>query len=93
MEKNASICMEDYSYKGQLLHAAKESEVYKAINKHNPSFSPFIFKGYPEQYLTDPIREAKLMRELNSLWKLHGKENILQIVSQHSRDGKVFLIL
>lgn len=33
------------------------------------------------------------MQELDSLWRLHGKENILQIVSQHSRDRKVFIIL
>lgn len=32
------------------------------------------------------------MCELSCLWKLQGKPNILQVLSQHSRDGKVFII-
>jgi serine/threonine protein kinase len=92
MERSESICMSEYSYKDNLIYTSKESEVYKAVNKNHPNSMPYIFKGYPESYLTDTQKERKLMQELNTLWKLHGKENILQIITQHSRDKKVFII-
>jgi hypothetical protein len=93
MENLQSICMSEYSYKDNLIYTSKDSEVYKAINAAHPMHEPYIFKGYPESYLNDPLKEKKLMQELNSLWKLHGKDHIVQIISQHSRDKKVFIIM
>lgn len=32
------------------------------------------------------------MGQLSCLWKLQARPNIIQIISQHTRDGKVFII-
>ena len=62
MENQESICMSEYSYKDHLLYTSKDSEVYKATNKHNKGSQVFAFKGYPESWLTDPLKEKKLMQ-------------------------------
>lgn len=56
MENQESICMSEYSYKDNLLYTSKDSEVYKATNKHHKGSQVFAFKGYPESWLTDPVK-------------------------------------
>lgn len=83
--------MSEYEYQPNLLYQGHHSCLYKALN-HRRSHPPLLFKAYHESCLTDPLREKKLMHELNTLWKLAGKPHIAQIVSQHSRDQKVIII-
>lgn len=57
-----SVSINDYEYANNLISATKEAKVYKAIHSFNPDLPPLIFKGYPESYLSDPLKEKKLIR-------------------------------
>lgn len=88
----ASVSINDYEYAENLISAGKDAKIYKAYHSFNSDLPPLIFKGYPETYLNDPLKENRLMRELNFLWKLRSKPNIVQILSQHYRDRMIFVI-
>ena len=92
MTTQASVNINDYVYADNFISAYKDAKTYKAVNMNNPDLPPLIFKGYPETYLNDPLKEKKLMQELNLLWKLRNKPNIVEILSQHHRDRMIFII-
>lgn len=85
-----SFHINHYEYLPYLIYSSRESKVYKAVNSQN--HSAVAFKGYPEKVLADPTKEKRLNQELNILWSLIGKANVLQIISQHVRDNQVFII-
>lgn len=51
-----SVSINDYEYADNLISANKEAKIYKAVHSFNSDLPPLIFKGYPENYLSDPFK-------------------------------------
>jgi serine/threonine protein kinase len=92
MKLQTSVNINDYAYADNLISSDKEARTYKAVHLFNPDMPPLTFKGYPESFLEDPLKEKKMMQELNILHQLRGKPHVIQLLSQHYRDRMVFII-
>ena len=93
LDLKTSISINDYSYADNLLAEQKEAKVFKAVHMFNKDSPALAFKGYPEKYLSEEVKELMVTQELSIMWKLKGKDNIVQILSQHMRDRMIFIIM
>ena len=62
IDLKTSINVNDYQYIDNLIAAEKEAKVYKAVHLFDQSQPPLVFKGYPEDYLSD-VDKQKLLTQ------------------------------